>query len=59
MNGADTRFCLLTLHTACLQSQLGLKYMNNSSKTALRVTSQAFYHLICVKLASYHIRTEL
>ncbi len=28
--------------------------MNNISKTALRVTSRAFYHFISVKLASYH-----
>ncbi len=30
-------------------------YMNNISKTALRATSWAFYRLIWVKLASYHI----
>ncbi len=62
VNGADARFCLLTLYTQrvwrsrCFQrllSQSGHKYMNDISKTDLRVTSQAFYHLIWVKLALY------
>ncbi len=68
VNGADARFCLLTLHTQRvwllqwfqrLPPQWGHKYMNNISKTDLRVTSRAFYHFIWVKLESYHIHTEL
>ncbi len=62
------RFCLL--HTVVqtearsrwfqwLPSKWGHKHMNNISRTALRVTPWAFYHLIWVKLASYHIHTEL
>ncbi len=42
-----------------LPSKWGHKHMNNISRTALRVTPWAFYHLIWVKLASYHIHTEL
>ncbi len=37
-----------------LPSQWGHKYINYISRTAMRVTSQAFYRFIWVKPASYH-----
>ncbi len=50
MNGADARFCLLMLHGAWRSSAVPMRiyilYMNNSSRTVLRVTSRAFYHSI-------------
>ncbi len=42
-----------------LPSQWGHKHTNIISRTALRVTSSAFHRFIWVKLASYHIQTEL
>jgi hypothetical protein len=42
-----------------LPSQWGHKYTNNISRSVLRVTSWAFSRFIWVKLASYHIHTEI
>ncbi len=66
MNGRDARFFLLhTLKRAWrsqwfqhLPSQWGHKYINYISRTAMRVTSQAFYRFIWVKPASYHSYTH-
>ncbi len=41
-----------------LSSQWGHKYINYISRTAMRVTSQAFYRFIWVKPASYHSYTH-
>ncbi len=41
-----------------LVSQWGHKYINYISRTAMRVTSQAFYRFIWVKPASYHSYTH-
>ncbi len=41
-----------------LPSQWGHKYINYISRTALRVTSQACYHFIWIKPASYHSYTH-
>ncbi len=42
-----------------LQSQWGHKHTYIISRTALRVTSSAFHRFIWVKLASYHVHTEM
>ncbi len=66
MNGRDARFFLLhTLKRAWrsqwfqhLPSQWGHKYINYISRTAMRVTSRAFYRFIWVKPASHHSYTH-